>query len=595
MKKRYIFLLAIVAAVAVASPFLKRQLDKIRVDLPTYERPKQAIKLDQNWTDEQRNRFHHTPQGTRLLPISWFMALEQPCLSPFGCGKFSDPAYMSRFGFIPSEAGADVNPYGLPVGFAVSKDPTDPGGEPVVGLTCAACHTGELYYGDYAVQIEGAPAMIEVAAFQKALALALGFDTKLPFRIGRYARFEKEVLAKSTGLDAATLKQRVYDLVALGETTVEATNERHIYDNPAGFIRTDALARIGNQVFAADMDNADNYAPANAPVRFPQIWHASWFSWVQYNSSIADPLARNIGEALGVRAVAKLSGADAAKFENSVDIRGLRWMEDTLAGPKPFEGLAAPTWPAQFPPLDMQKAAAGAALYQTHCQGCHLPPVPELKQEYEKAKADGAYETQNWWKASNGNLYLKVKDIPLSVVGTDPRQATDFQNRKANAATLGQGTISASVGLDYVTTKIAERFFTTENIPENEREGWSGGRSAKDAKIRAELIYKARPLNGIWAAAPYLHNGSVLTLDALLSPDDSARPATFWMGSKQFDPIKVGYSGTKIDGATLFDTSRPGNLNTGHRFKDGPRGNGVIGPALSAEQRAQIIEYLKSL
>jgi hypothetical protein len=87
----------------------------------------------------------------------------------------------------------------------------------------------------------------------------------------------------------------------------------------------------------------------------------------------------------------------------------------------------------------------------------------------------------------------------------------------------------------------------------------------------------------------------VLTLDALLSPDDSARPATFWMGSKQFDPIKVGYSGTKIDGATLFDTSRPGNLNTGHRFKDGPRGNGVIGPALSAEQRAQIIEYLKSL
>src|SRR6185503_20698053 len=123
------------------------------------------------------------------------------------------------------------------------KDPTDPGGEPVVGLTCAACHTGELYYGDYAVQIEGAPAMIEVAAFQKALALALGFDTKLPFRIGRYSRFEKEVLAKNPGLDAATLKQRVYGLVALGETTVEATNERHIYDNPAGFIRTDALAR----------------------------------------------------------------------------------------------------------------------------------------------------------------------------------------------------------------------------------------------------------------------------------------------------------------------------------------------------------------
>jgi hypothetical protein len=67
------------------------------------------------------------------------------------------------------------------------------------------------------------------------------------------------------------------------------------------------------------------------------------------------------------------------------------------------------------------------------------------------------------------------------------------------------------------------------------------------------------------------------------------------MGSKVFDPVKVGYAGTKIDGATLFDTSMAGNANTGHRFTDGPRGNGVIGPALSTEERAQIIEYLKSL
>ena len=113
--------------------------------------------------------------------------------------------------------------------------------------------------------------------------------------------------------------------------------------------------------------------------------------------------------------------------------------------------------------------------------------------------------------------------------------------------------------------------------------------------MRAELIYKARPLNGIWAVAPYLHNGSVPTLDALLSPDDAARPSTFWVGSKQFDPVKVGYDGAAIDGATLFDTSRPGNSNAGHRFKDGPRGNGVIGPALSADERAQLIEYLKSI
>ena len=88
---------------------------------------------------------------------------------------------------------------------------------------------------------------------------------------------------------------------------------------------------------------------------------------------------------------------------------------------------------------------------------------------------------------------------------------------------------------------------------------------------------------------------SVPTRDALVSPDDSARPPTFWMGSKQFDPVRVGYSGVEIKGATLFDTTRPGNLNTGHRFKDGPLGKGVIGRALTAEERAQIIEFLKSL
>jgi hypothetical protein len=146
-----------------------------------------------------------------------------------------------------------------------------------------------------------------------------------------------------------------------------------------------------------------------------------------------------------------------------------------------------------------------------------------------------------------------------------------------------------------VTRGIGASFFEKEKIPAEEHAAWAGGRDPKDMAVRDELIYKARPLNGIWAVAPYLHNGSVPTLDALLSPDDSARPQTFWMGSKQFDPVKVGYSGVKIKGATLFDTTRPGSANTGHRFKDGPRGKGVIGRALTAEERAQIIEFLKSL
>jgi hypothetical protein len=145
-----------------------------------------------------------------------------------------------------------------------------------------------------------------------------------------------------------------------------------------------------------------------------------------------------------------------------------------------------------------------------------------------------------------------------------------------------------------VTRGIATRFFEKNNIPPEERALWAGGRDPKDVGVRDDLIYKARPLNGIWAAAPFLHNGSVPNLYLLLSPK-SDRPQTFWVGSKQFDPVKVGFDPEKMTGASLFDVSKPGNSNSGHEFKDGPKGDGVIGPLLSPDDRMQIIEYLKSL
>jgi mono/diheme cytochrome c family protein len=580
---------------AVAS----QKINDYRVVLPDYQRPATVVRLDQNWTDAQRHEFHHTPQGTRLVPAAWFMALEQPCFSPFGCDLFSDPAYMGRFGFIPSHTDPELNPNGLPVGFAVDKDfsdPTDKRAYPVVGLTCAACHTGELYYDDKVFQIEGAPAMIEVAAFQKALGLAMAFTSTFPMSVGRYGRFEERVLGpNATDAQKAELKQQFDTLLAAARRQADVTSERHIYDNQAGFIRTDALTRIGNQVFAADTNIDANYAVSNAPVRFPQIWNASWFNWVQYNSSIADPLARNVGEALGVRAVVKLYGPDAGRFENSVNMAGLQKLESLLAGPGPLEGLASPKWPAAFPALDQGKVTAGAALYKTHCQQCHLPPLQDVLADLQAIYKEPAHEPQYWWKNAAGNWYIKVSDVELDYVGTDPHQATDFRNRKADSGDLGKGMISASQGLDVVTNGIATAFFEREKIAPADQGKWTSGRDPRDPRVRDDLIYKARPLNGIWAVAPYLHNGSVPTLDALLSPDESARPKTFWMGSKRYDPLKVGYDVAEMKGATLFDTSIAGNSNAGHRFADGPKGKGIIGPALSAEERAQIIEYLKSL
>lgn len=598
MKKRHIALVAAAVVGVAGARYAYTRLDEFRVVIPEYQRPSDVVTLDQRWTDQQRHQFHHTPQGTRLLPADWFRALEQPCFSPFGCDLFADPAYLSRFGFIPSHKD-DLNPDELPIGFAIDKDfvdPIDKHAYPVVGLTCAACHTGELYYGKSAVQVEGAPGMIEVAAFQKALGLALAFTDTFPMSVGRYRRFEQRVLGpNATDAQKTGLKTQVDAYMAAAQHQLDVTEAGHIYDNGAGFMRTDALARIGNQVFAADANIDANYAVANAPVRFPQIWDASWFNWVQYNSSISDPLARNIGEALGVRAVVKLFGSDAATFENSVNIRGLRWIEETLAGPKPLQGLAPPKWPAVFPSLDQSKVAAGSVLYKERCQQCHLPPRDELLSDLAAASYDKAQESKYWWQNASGNWFLKVSDVELDWVGTDPHEAADFKNRTASTGDLGKGTVSAAAGLDLVTGGIAERFFRLQNVAAEDRLKWAGGRDPRDPRVRDALIYKARPLDGIWAVAPYLHNGSVPNLDALLSADAAARPAKFWMGSKQYDPVKVGYDGVQIPGATLFDTSQPGDSNAGHRFKDGPRGKGVIGPAFTPEERAAIIEYLKSL
>ena len=57
----------------------------------------------------------------------------------------------------------------------------------------------------------------------------------------------------------------------------------------------------------------------------------------------------------------------------------------------------------------------------------------------------------------------------------------------------------------------------------------------------------------------------------------------------------VGFRRENTGADFAFDTRLPGNANTGHEFRDGPRGGGVIGPALSERERRDLIEYLKTL
>jgi len=103
--------------------------------------------------------------------------------------------------------------------------------------------------------------------------------------------------------------------------------------------------------------------------------------------------------------------------------------------------------------------------------------------------------------------------------------------------------------------------------------------------------YMALPLAGIWARAPYLHNGSVPTLAALLTNE---RPAQFYRGNIVFDTVNVGFvtSSAVTPFAAIYDTTRSGNANTGHNTSE------FLGPinwAKSPTQLHQILEYMKTL
>jgi len=615
---------------------------------------------DQNWTADQAERFHFESQGTHTLPVplSWFLALEEPVDSPFMVPfakreRFADNRYLLRFGFIGAKK-SPRNPDGLPIGFAISPYQTIDGlsrQETAVGLTCAACHTGQLVFKGKRYIVEGGPAATDLGQLTEALAAALGqtaLSEKLPFLDGRFDRFARAVLqAEYTDIARNRLAN---ELDAVVKALAAQPNGVAVTE---GFTRLDALNRIGNQVFAVDTKRYGNAVDVNAPVNYPHIWTASWFSWVQYDGSIMQPMVRNAGEAMGVRAEVIFNAPpQAGQFASSIPYENLDWIEKQLAGKTPplpgkaLTGLRAPSWPKDFPPIDPVKAAAGAVLYDKLCSGCHLPAltreiadgkIPDARfwehfRSISWLAKDTQSETQEGTRRETANAYLDVKIIEQEEIGTDPAQGEVLAKRQVNTAGIAlarTGDYSPGLGIDVdvcvkgrnglemvriidgatqpfptalgaVVQMGIDQWFSGKPVSEGDRSVMEGGRPNC---LQAGGGYKARPLDGVWATAPFLHSGSVPTLYDLLSPV-AERPKAFLLGDPSFDPVRVGLATRTVEaggriydgqGYFILDTSKAGNRNTGHEFSNAAKGNGVIGPALSPEERNAIIEFLKTL
>lgn len=554
----------------------------------------------QGWDDAQRAQFYSQDQGSRIMPLAWMLVLKQPNGQPFLGDK------LTRYGYLPNDADLAS---ALPIGFTTNGS----GADQAIGMTCAACHTREITSGQTRHRIDGGPAIADFQTFLVDLGVAvnavLASDTA-------FAEFARGVYPPAPTPAQQTALKR--DLTAWNArwTTLMP---RALPDPAWGPGRVDAVSMIFNRLTGLDIGTGpdrmipDNIRRADAPVRYPFLWNASrqdmtqWPGFAQNGSPIL-ALGRNLGEVYGVfaefhpvRDPKKLLKVNYLNG-NSANFKGL------LAVERLIEKLDPPKFPWT---VDRALAAQGAAIFGTgvgqegSCWGCHGPV----------RGASRFLERQPTWRT------------PIMEVGTDSRQynvlATKVRTgvlsgapapllpalkpedtafntlRTAVVSTILQELVSVVTGKPGDSSPVAT---AVEPITVAAPAGAAAQMKAIAARPLVQAIaqqydgaqdgtkyaYEARVLNGIWATAPYLHNGSVPTLADLLKPA-AQRPTAFAVGP-EYDPKAVGLAPvqTRFPGqrqTTGCEDRNSGNSRCGHEY----------GIELTPDQKAALLEFLKTL
>ncbi|MDH5392608.1 MAG: cytochrome c [Gammaproteobacteria bacterium] len=380
------------------------------------------------------------------------------------------------------------------------------------------------------------------------------------------------------------------------------------------------LLRVRNQVFNEP----------DAPVSYPFLWDIAQSDYVQWNgvanNSGVGPLGRNAGEVIGVFAIldwtshkpdgfslsATLTGQkkknEIIDFKSSADLVNLKRLESHL------KSLKSPQWPeAILGEIDKKKAGRGQLIYAQYCQSCHevidrnnydrivIAQMTEL--EFIGTDTAAAINAVAY-KGKSGNLKHTVQstDVGDLIIAEDaPVVQILTSATKGVIATPDADKWFLRRWLDRIYT-IATAFF--ENNIANTIKSGNYKADTTAQPYNSLVAYKGRSLNGIWATAPYLHNGSVPTMYDLLLPkkrdgDPESglyRPDSFYVGSREFDATKMGFRSEGYDGFK-FKTHRVGDMNGGHEYGAGrtPQMNGTQLPALTPEQRWDLIEYIKTL
>jgi hypothetical protein len=588
----------------------------------------EIVNVEQGWSPADKTAWYTTTQGSRLLPLSWLRALEQPDSDK----PFLAPEYMASFHYIPGPGASD-----LPIGFTIDDQDDSrlsatklrwkegrSSKEPWAGMNCSACHSNEITYNGKRMRVEGAPTLADFQSFREALNKALD-QTWLVDQ--KFARFAKQVLGDDNQ-DSDKLRGELAKLVD-AETKLGSANATPLR---YGFGRLDAIGNILNKVATIVNAPGQTFHASDAPVSYPFLWNIPQLNAVQWNASAPNgpvvggvavgALGRNAGEVIGVFGDIQIELWPLALLRpgyiSSINMANLEQLEQLVGRLKP------PAWPSVFPAIDETKRLAGQRLFTDHCARCHshldredlATPVTIGTTLLKGSEPIG---TDPWMacnayanSARTGSMILTPRGY-FVVPGERPiilgSTAPEFD--MLATAVVGSIVSYADKYKKVVNKVLAKELFDRKSTPHIDRlpqiklsnlvpeiapATVAPDKIAQLKQCLADdspiLGYKFRPLTGIWATAPFLHNGSVPTLyDLLLPPSD--RPKSFYVGTREFDPVKVGFKTEQsAENSFLFrvfdDQGNPiqGNLNSGHDYNNA---------GLSAADREALVEYMKGL
>jgi hypothetical protein len=337
--------------------------------------------------------------------------------------------------------------------------------------------------------------------------------------------------------------------------------------------RIDAFDGIRDLVFP------DDVVPPTAPVSFPHLWQVKQTIWFHWDDNTNSLMQRNIGQAVGMGAV-----FDPKTFSSTVKPANIDKLEKTL------NRLDAPRWPAaEFGAIDLDAAKRGEQIYAKNCVECHkLYPTEKI-----------VFDPAETVEARNGRIKNLAIIVDLAKIGTDPNRVNNFAINVGRAAD-GSGGKPFAQALAQIAANLEKQAFIDNNISKSDQLLMDLPESL--VKWPTNHGYSARPLVSIWATAPYLHNASVPTIRDLLDPPDK-RPKSFYVGYREYDPVKLGYVSDEehipadvLNKPPIFKfevvstkngvaTPVEGNSNAGH----------VYGVDLSEQEKKDLIEYLKKL